>query len=101
VAAASEGCERLARALNAVAAKRCPGQLRVVATPFHWGEAAVVEAHRDNWDSIFDYLDHVLDYMNPDFIHLRVLPEHGSLVFAFVPLTETAANELAAELEQS
>jgi hypothetical protein len=100
VVAPSEGCESLARALNAIAAARGRDELRVAATPFYWGEAAVFEAHTDNWRSVFDYLVDVLDYVDPDLAYVRVLPERGSLVFAVVPLTESAADELAAELEK-
>ena len=99
VVAASDGCERLAQALNMVAAKRCPGEVRVVATPFYWGEAAIFGVHEDNWPAVFNYVVHLVDLVNPELVHVRVLPEHGSLVFAVVPLTEKAADELAAGLE--
>ena len=36
---------------------------------------------------------------SPNKIDVRVLPEHGDIVFALVPLIEDAASELAAALE--
>ena len=98
--AVSDGCERLAQALSAFAAKRSLGDMRVVALPFYQGEAVVFAADRGRWQLVYDFFVDVLSHGNPDLFHIRVLEKQGGLSFAVVPLSEEGAEELAADLER-
>ena len=96
----SEGCKRLARAVKSLAIAHALPAIRPVAGPLYHGEAVIVELMPEDWAQAYEFLADMMGSLPPDSLDDRLDERHGVLSFVIVPLTEAAADEVAAELEK-
>lgn len=98
----TDGCERLAVSLTELARTydELEEDFRIVAVPFHWGEAVVFETERYQWDPSHDFLNDLLGYVDETVVNVRLSARHGVIGFAVVPFTEDAASALAEQISR-
>jgi hypothetical protein len=97
----TEGCKRLASALNELgAAHGLLEPLDARAARHGFGEAAVFEVSRDQWAGLYELFVDLFGYVDYNLVSVRVVEQHGWLFFAVIPLTEDAADHLAEGVER-